>query len=89
MVHGSWVQGLGVMGFETASGRQQRTRKGLLQKDIVLLSVNRIWLWVYYNEIRIYPIFYLPEGDYTFRVRRDVKKREGGDPVSRFDTHNF
>ena len=26
--------------------------------------VDRIWLWVYYDEIPIYPIFYLLEGDY-------------------------
>ena len=25
--------------------------------------VDRIWLWVHYNEIPIYPIFYLLEGD--------------------------
>ena len=24
--------------------------------------VDRIWLWVYYNKIPIYPIFYLLEG---------------------------
>ena len=27
-------------------------------------SVDRIWLWVYYNKIPIYPIFYLLKGDY-------------------------
>ena len=26
--------------------------------------VDRIWLWVYYNKIPIYPIFYLLKGDY-------------------------
>ena len=33
------------------------------------LSVDRLWLWVYVNEIPIYPIFYLPKGDY--RVVQD------------------
>ena len=27
-------------------------------------EVDRIWLWVYYNEIPIYPIFYLLKGHY-------------------------
>ena len=26
--------------------------------------VDRIWLWVYYNKIPIYPIFYLLKEDY-------------------------
>ena len=26
--------------------------------------MDRIWLWVYYNQIPIYPIFYLLKGDY-------------------------
>ena len=26
--------------------------------------VDRIWLWVYYDKIPIYPMFYLPKGDY-------------------------
>ena len=29
--------------------------------------VDRIWLWVYYNKIPIYPIFYLLKGDYTHK----------------------
>ena len=31
-------------------------------------QVDRIWLWVYYNKIPIYPIFYLLKGDYRLRV---------------------
>ena len=27
-------------------------------------EVGRIWLWVDYNKIPIYPIFYLLKGDY-------------------------
>ena len=27
-------------------------------------EVDKIWLWVYYNKIPIYPIFYLLKGDY-------------------------
>ena len=27
-------------------------------------EVDRIWLWVYYNKIPLYPIFYLLEGDH-------------------------
>ena len=30
-----------------------------------LPQVDRIWLWVYYNKIPIYPIFYLLQGDYS------------------------
>ena len=30
----------------------------------VVKLVDRIWLWVYYNKTLIYPIFYLPKGDY-------------------------
>ena len=26
-------------------------------------QVDRIWLWVYYTRIPIYPIFYQPEGN--------------------------
>ena len=29
------------------------------------LEVDRIWLWVYYNKIPIYLIFYLLKGDYS------------------------
>ena len=29
-----------------------------------LPQVDRIWLWVHYNKIPIYPIFYLLQGDY-------------------------
>ena len=32
-------------------------------------KVDRIWLWVYYNKISIYPIFYLLKGDYNISVR--------------------
>ena len=32
--------------------------------------MNRKWLWVYYNKILIYPIFYLLKGDY--RVQRGL-----------------
>ena len=28
-------------------------------------QVDRKWLWVYYNKIPNYPIFYLLKGDYT------------------------
>ena len=28
-------------------------------------KVDRVWLWVYYEKIPIYPIFYLLKGDYT------------------------
>ena len=31
--------------------------------------VDRIWLRVYYNEIPIYPIFYLLKGDYTLNPK--------------------
>ena len=27
--------------------------------------VRRMWLWVYYNKVPIYPIFYLRKGDYV------------------------
>ena len=27
-------------------------------------EVDRIWLWVYYNKVPIYPIFYLLKGNY-------------------------
>ena len=27
--------------------------------------IPRIWPWVYYNKTPIYPIFYLPKGDYS------------------------
>ena len=30
--------------------------------------LHRIWLWVYYNKIPIYPIFYLFKGDYMFLI---------------------
>ena len=30
--------------------------------------VDRIWFWVYYDEIPIYPIFYLLKGDYNPRL---------------------
>ena len=29
-------------------------------------QVDRMWLWVYYNKIPIYPIFYLLKGHYRF-----------------------
>ena len=29
----------------------------------ILPEVDRIWLWVFYNKIPIYPIFYLLKGD--------------------------
>ena len=31
-------------------------------------EVDRIWLWVYYTKIPIYPIFYLLNGDYSPRL---------------------
>ena len=31
--------------------------------------VDRIWLWVYYNKIPMYPIFYLLKGDYVLGLR--------------------
>ena len=31
-------------------------------KEYTPLKVDRIWLWVYYNKILIYPIFYLHKG---------------------------
>ena len=44
---------------------------------IVPPSVDRIWLWVCYNKIPIYPIFYLLRRDTTSRdhwsVLRDVR----------------
>ena len=37
---------------------------------IVPRLVDRIWLWVYYNKIPIYPIFYLLKGDYIVTTRK-------------------
>ena len=31
-------------------------------------QVNGIWLWVYYNKIAVYPIFYLLKGDYIIEM---------------------
>ena len=33
-------------------------------------KVDRIWLWVYYNKIHIYPIFYLLKGGYRLHGSR-------------------
>ena len=33
-------------------------------------SVDRIWLWAYYNKIPLYPIFYLLKGDYSHKNGR-------------------
>ena len=38
-------------------------------------EADRIWLWVYFNNIPIYPVFYLLKGDYEV-PRRSV--RNGG-----------
>ena len=38
--------------------------RGLFPIIIVPLKVDRIWLWVYFDTIPIYPIFYLLKGDY-------------------------
>ena len=32
-----------------------------------LVFRDRIWLWVYYNKIPIYPKFYLLKGDYPYK----------------------
>ena len=44
-------------------------------------KVDRIWLWVYYNKIPIYRIFYLPEGDYSFEKlsHSRIARRKWGD----------
>ena len=34
----------------------------------------RMWLWVYYNEIPLYPIFYLLQGDYMVPRSRLLKR---------------
>ena len=39
-------------------------------------EVDRIWLWVYYNKIPIYPIFYLLKGDCRF-ARLQVRSALG------------
>ena len=31
-------------------------------------QVDRIWLWVYYNKIPIYSVFYLLKGDYRLAL---------------------
>ena len=46
----STVQGLGVRGLWVYSHPE----------------VDRIWPWVYYHKIPIYPIFYLLKGDCRF-----------------------
>ena len=33
---------------------------------VPLNLAHRIWLWVYYNEILIYPVFYVLKRDYTY-----------------------
>ena len=38
-------------------------------------GVDKIWLWVHYTKIPIYPIFYLLKGDY--RVQNLVFRVEG------------
>ena len=35
--------------------------QGIMEKK---METDRIWLWVYYNKIPIYPIFYLLKGDH-------------------------
>ena len=41
-------------------------------------QVDRIWLWVYFNKIPIYPIFYLLKGDH--RPFQPQKNGQGADP---------
>ena len=38
-------------------------------------QVDRIWPWVCYNKIFIYPIFYLLKGDYMVRVQAEYMLR--------------
>ena len=49
----------------------QRCRGRSLEAPTPQLSsppeVDRMWLWVYYNKIPIYPIFYLLKGDYPLK----------------------
>ena len=34
--------------------------------------VDRIWLWVHYNKIPIYPVFYLLKRDYTLSPKSET-----------------
>ena len=43
----------------------ETTVEGLGFKVYSPPQVDRIWLWVQYNKIPIYPIFYLLTGDYN------------------------
>ena len=38
-----------------------------------LNTVHRICFWAFYNEIPIYPIFYLLKGDYTPSILRRLQ----------------
>ena len=48
---------------DSASLSQKRTAR---PRELSYSPVDRIWLWIYYNKIPIYPIdsFYLYKGDY-------------------------
>ena len=48
------------------------TGRGLMETKYGRPEVDRIWLWVYFNKIRIYPIFYLLKGDYMLSGCRKV-----------------
>ena len=39
---------------------------------------DRIWLWVYYNKIPIYPIFYPLKGDYTPKRAASSRNENSG-----------
>ena len=41
-------------------------------------EVDRIWLWVYYNKIPLYPIFYLLKGDCRILGMDGVSICQGG-----------
>ena len=40
-------------------------------------KVDRIWLWVHYEKIPIYPIFYLLKGDYILLKSLDYSRTTG------------
>ena len=42
-------------------------------------QVDRIWLWVYYNKIPLYPIFYLHSGDYKLIAYSILSLSSSGD----------
>ena len=67
------------LNWEESSGCYRATPTECTPKEIYRPpQVNRIWLWVYYNKIPIYPIFYLHTGDYKMGPQWDYQHAMGG-----------